>query len=62
LISMAPRLKPMTAPKNAAVSMVPGEEPGTVREKRAAVYAKERVQKASRMYIRVTSSENSLMR
>jgi hypothetical protein len=31
--------------------MVPGEEPGAVREKRAAVYASERVQKASRTYI-----------
>jgi hypothetical protein len=31
--------------------MVPGEEPGVVREKRAAVYASERVQKASRTYI-----------
>jgi hypothetical protein len=31
--------------------MVPGEEPGAVREKRADVYASERVQKASRTYI-----------
>jgi len=62
LMSMPPRLKPMTAPKNAAVRMVPGEEPGTVREKRAAVYASERVQKASRMYMGVTSWETFLMR
>jgi len=52
LISMAPRLKPKTAPRNAAVRMVPDEEPGTVREKRAAVYASDRVQKASRRYIK----------
>jgi hypothetical protein len=35
--------------------MVPGEEPGAVREKRAAVYASERVQKASRTYMGDTS-------
>jgi hypothetical protein len=48
---MPPRLKPRTAPSSAAASRVPGEEPGAVREKRADVYASERVQKASRTYI-----------
>jgi hypothetical protein len=51
LMSRAPRLKPNTAPKKAAVSMMPGEEPGAVRENRADVYARESVQKASRRYI-----------
>lgn len=51
LMSRAPRLKPNTAPKSAAVSMMPGEEPGVVREKRAEVYASESVQKASRTYM-----------
>jgi hypothetical protein len=49
---MPPRLKPRAAPSTAAATVVPGEEPGAVREKRAAVYASERVQKASRTYIR----------
>jgi hypothetical protein len=35
--------------------MVPEEAPGAVREKSAEVYASERVQKASRTYMGVTS-------
>jgi hypothetical protein len=31
--------------------MIPGEEPGVVRENRAAVYASDRVQKANRKYM-----------
>ena len=51
LMSRAPRLKPNTAPKKAAVSMMPGEDLGVVRENRANVYARESVQKASRRYM-----------
>jgi hypothetical protein len=51
LMSMPPRLKPRTAPNSAAVIMMPGDEPGVVRENRTAVYASERVQKASRKYM-----------
>jgi hypothetical protein len=58
---MPPRLKPRTAPRSAAASMVPGEEPGAVREKRADVYASERVQKASRTYIGDTSHRDCAM-
>jgi hypothetical protein len=55
LMSMPPRLNPRAAPSNAAASIVPVDELGEVREKRAAVYASERVQKASRRYMGDTS-------
>src|SRR5438046_2538055 len=51
LMKMPPRLKPSTAPSNAAVTMVPGEEPPVPRIKRREVYAIAKVQKANRKYI-----------
>ncbi len=57
---MPPRLNPIAAPSTAAVTMVPGEEPAVLRERRAEVYAIAKVQKASRMYMRVTSCEDCL--
>ena len=60
-MSMPPRLKPRAAPSTAAATMVPGEEPGAVREKRAAVYASESVQKASLTYMGDTSYRDCAM-
>jgi hypothetical protein len=50
-MSIPPKPKPRIAPSNAAVSVVLVAEPGVLRENRAAVYASERVQKASRTYM-----------
>jgi len=60
-MSMPPRLKPRIPPRTAAANMVPGEELGVVREKRAAVYASERVQKASRTYMGDTFQRHCAM-
>lgn len=60
MTNMPPRLKPSTAPSRAAVNKVLGEEPPVPRDKRTEVYAMAKVQKASRMYMRVTSWENCL--
>jgi hypothetical protein len=51
LMKMPPRLKPSTAPSDAAMTMVPGEESPVVRIKRTEVYAIARVQKVNRRYI-----------
>jgi hypothetical protein len=48
---MPPRLKPRTAPKNAAVKMVLYVEPPLPRAKMKAVYEPATVQKASRKYM-----------
>jgi hypothetical protein len=50
-MSIPPKPKPSIAPSSAAVSVVLVAEPGALRENRAAVYASERVQKASRTYM-----------
>jgi hypothetical protein len=59
-MKMPPRLKPITAPSNAAVNMLPGEEPPVPRIKRTEVYAIAKVQKANRKYILVPPPGNCL--